>query len=195
MDFPRKIMSELYKTRNETWDLTVKVSYDDEEVVYKLHKIILTAASPVFRGMLCGNFKEKNEVILHDISPSNFDKVEVFIYLGETIPISAVEVSSKTEEIFELLHFLHMYHIDSYFNHIVTSINSVLNMTNAAQVYFMSRKYDKLTPELMTNAKRPVVAELKKQIATKNADTALISVFKNYTDDAKLEILDALLTS
>lgn len=39
------------------------------------HKLILSAASPVFRAMFSGKFKEKNKVQIEDISQVTFQRL------------------------------------------------------------------------------------------------------------------------
>uniref|UniRef100_A0A336MMT5 CSON002444 protein n=1 Tax=Culicoides sonorensis TaxID=179676 RepID=A0A336MMT5_CULSO len=58
-------------------------TFRDSSIKLKAHKFLLETASPVFKTMLSGNFREKFEVKIDDIRPHIFELLLSGIYLKE----------------------------------------------------------------------------------------------------------------
>lgn len=90
--------------------LMLDSTYSDFTVIvkskeFKVHKIVLSAHSPVFNQMFLSNMKEAadNKVEINDIEPCTFEKLLSFIYCGkipEDINIYAMELFVAADKVF-----------------------------------------------------------------------------------------------
>ncbi|XP_055623112.1 BTB/POZ domain-containing protein 6 [Toxorhynchites rutilus septentrionalis] len=112
--------------RNHLVDCSFKV--DDK--IYHCHKLILSAASPVFEAMFYGSLAEKQTVKIADIRPSVFERMLDFIYIG-TIDFENI---LQIEEILELYYCARKYMIDCLHKQCVNYFGNSINPNNVLPI-------------------------------------------------------------
>ncbi|XP_058832646.1 actin-binding protein IPP-like isoform X2 [Topomyia yanbarensis] len=114
------------RRRNHLVDCSFKV----EDNIYHSHKLILSAASPVFEAMFYGSLAEKQTVKIADIRPCVFERMLDFIYVG-TIDFDKV---FQIEEILELYYCAQKYMIDSLHKQCVNFFGKNIKPNNVLKI-------------------------------------------------------------
>ncbi|XP_041782751.1 uncharacterized protein LOC121599200 isoform X1 [Anopheles merus] len=87
----------------------VDCSFSVDEDVYHCHKLILSAASPVFEAMFYGALAEMQTVQIADINSRVFERMLDYIYVG-AVDFDGIQ---NIEELLELYYCAEKYMIDS----------------------------------------------------------------------------------
>uniref|UniRef100_A0A182YE52 BTB domain-containing protein n=1 Tax=Anopheles stephensi TaxID=30069 RepID=A0A182YE52_ANOST len=108
----------------------VDCSFRVGEDVYHGHKLILSAASPVFEAMFYGALAEKQTVKIADIKPLVFERMLDYIYVG-TIDFESVQ---NIEELLELYYCAEKYMIDSLHEKCVSYFGKNIKPNNVLKI-------------------------------------------------------------
>ncbi|XP_055596385.1 kelch-like protein 25 [Uranotaenia lowii] len=87
----------------------VDCSFRVDDKVYNCHKLLLSAASPVFEAMFYGALAEKQTVKISDIRAGVFERMLDFVYTGQI----DFDIILHIEEVLELYYCAQKYMIDS----------------------------------------------------------------------------------
>lgn len=120
------------RLRNHLVDCSFKV--DDK--LYNCHKLILTAASPVFEAMFYGSLAEKQTVKIADIRPCVFERLLDFIYTGRTDFDDVLHI----EELLELYYCAQKYMIDSLHKQCVNYFGRSIKPNNVLKILDIAYK-------------------------------------------------------
>ncbi|XP_055530983.1 kelch-like protein 28 isoform X2 [Wyeomyia smithii] len=114
------------RRRNHLVDCSFKV--DDK--IYYSHKLILSAASPVFEAMFYGSLAEKQTVKIADIRSCVFERLLDFIYVGSINFDGVLQI----EEILELYYCAQKYMIDSLHKQCVNYFGKNIKPNNVLKI-------------------------------------------------------------
>ncbi|XP_058457252.1 uncharacterized protein LOC131434516 [Malaya genurostris] len=112
--------------RNHLVDCSFKV----EDKIYHAHKLILSAASPVFEAMFYGSLAEKQTVKIADIRPCVFESLLDFVYVG----LINLEKAFQIEEILELYYCAQKYMIESLHKQCVNFFGKNIKPNNVLKI-------------------------------------------------------------
>lgn len=108
----------------------VDCSFRVDDKIYNCHKLILSAASPVFEAMFYGSLAEKQTVKIADIRPIVFERMLDFIYVG-TVDFDHI---LHIEEILELYYCAQKYMIDSLHKQCVNYFGKSIKPNNVLKI-------------------------------------------------------------
>ncbi|XP_050070083.1 kelch-like protein 20 [Anopheles maculipalpis] len=108
----------------------VDCSFRVGEDIYHGHKLILSAASPVFEAMFYGALAEKQTVKIADIKSRVFERMLDYIYVG-TIDFESVH---NIEELLELYYCAEKYMIDSLHEKCVSYFGKNIKPNNVLKI-------------------------------------------------------------
>uniref|UniRef100_A0A182LVP1 BTB domain-containing protein n=1 Tax=Anopheles culicifacies TaxID=139723 RepID=A0A182LVP1_9DIPT len=108
----------------------VDCSFRVGDDVYHCHKLILSAASPVFETMFYGALAEKQTVKIADIQPRVFERMLDYIYVG-SIDFDGIQ---NIEELLELYYCAEKYMIDSLHEKCVTYFGKNIKPNNVLKI-------------------------------------------------------------
>ncbi|XP_052903147.1 uncharacterized protein LOC128310526 [Anopheles moucheti] len=108
----------------------VDCSFRVGEDVYHCHKLILSAASPVFETMFYGALAEKQTVKIADIKSRVFERMLEYIYVG-SIDFDGIQ---NIEELLELYYCAEKYMIDSLHEKCVSYFGKNINPNNVLKI-------------------------------------------------------------
>uniref|UniRef100_A0A182QR42 BTB domain-containing protein n=1 Tax=Anopheles farauti TaxID=69004 RepID=A0A182QR42_9DIPT len=117
----------------------VDCSFRVNDDVYHCHKLILSAASPVFETMFYGALAEKQMVKIADIKPNVFERMLEYIYVG-AIDFDGVQ---NIEELLELYYCAEKYMIDSLHEKCVNYFGKNIKPNNVLKILDIAYPYGK----------------------------------------------------
>ena len=105
--------------------------------VFRCHRIIMSASSPVFRAMFQAKMKESesNRVIIDDIMPATMTELLYYIYTG------LVKETVSIDSVVDLLVAADKYMLDALKNICQDKLCSVLDAENAIELSYIGEMY------------------------------------------------------